>query len=328
MRIVVYGAGAVGGLICGRLHQHAEHHGHEILAIARGAHYEAIRETGLTVSDPVATATIRVPVADHPSRIGWEPGDTVILAMKSQHTVDALESLRAAAGPVADSLTIVCAQNGVANERLALRRFPNVVGLCVMLPAWIVAPGHIAATPSPMSGLLDVGRYPTGIDARTETVASALRASTFVSDAHPAIMAAKHRKLLMNLANAIEAAIGPSGRVTDLAKRARTEARACFEAAGIECMSAAEEEARRQFLHLVDVPDLPRGGGSTWQSLDRGAGSVEADYLNGEIVLLGRLHGVATPVNAALQGLANRMAAHGQRPSSMTVAEVEALVMA
>ena len=36
---------------------------------------------------------------------------------------------------------------------------------------------------------------------------------------------------------------------------------------------------------------------STWQSLQRGTGRIEVDYLNGEVVLLGRLHGVPTPVN-------------------------------
>ena len=34
-------------------------------------------------------------------------------------------------------------------------------------------------------------------------------------------------------------------------------------------------------------PRLARGGGSTWQSLRRGTGSLETDYLNGEIALLG-----------------------------------------
>ena len=33
----------------------------------------------------------------------------------------------------------------------------------------------------------------------------------------------------------------------------------------------------------------------------RGTGSIEAEFLNGEVVLLGALHGVATPVNALLQ---------------------------
>ena len=50
------------------------------------------------------------------------------------------------------------------------------------------------------------------------------------------------------------------------------------------------------------------GGSSGWQSVMRGTGSIEADYLNGEIVLLGRLHGVPTPYNEAVRRHANRVA--------------------
>ncbi len=53
-----------------------------------------------------------------------------------------------------------------------------------------------------------------------------------------------------------------------------------------------------------------RPGASMWQSLARGV-SIEADYLNGEIVLLGRLHGVPTPVNAALLDLVKQAAREG-----------------
>ena len=37
MRIVVFGAGAVGSVIGGRLHQHRDRHGHEVVLVARGA---------------------------------------------------------------------------------------------------------------------------------------------------------------------------------------------------------------------------------------------------------------------------------------------------
>jgi 2-dehydropantoate 2-reductase len=60
-----------------------------------------------------------------------------------------------------------------------------------------------------------------------------------------------------------------------------------------------------------------RGGGSTWQSLARGTGETEADYLNGEIVLLGRVHGVPTPVNELLQQLARELATSGAAPGSV-----------
>ena len=66
--------------------------------------------------------------------------------------------------------------------------------------------------------------------------------------------------------------------------------------------------------------------GSTWQSLARNTGSIETDYLNGEIALLGRLHGVPTPVNAAMQAIAARMASEGAAPGVMSAAEVEAAI--
>jgi 2-dehydropantoate 2-reductase len=70
------------------------------------------------------------------------------------------------------------------------------------------------------------------------------------------------------------------------------------------------------------VPGHDRRGGSSWQSLARGLGSVETDYLTGEIVLLGRLHGVPTPANELLQRLANEMAAERRRPGSVPERDV------
>ena len=70
------------------------------------------------------------------------------------------------------------------------------------------------------------------------------------------------------------------------------------------------------------VGGRPRSGGSTWQSLSRGATSTEVDWLNGEIVLLGRLHGVPTPANALLQTIAREAIQHGATPRSMPVAEL------
>ena len=55
----------------------------------------------------------------------------------------------------------------------------------------------------------------------------------------------------------------------------------------------------------------------------RGLPTIEADFLNGEIVLLGRLHGIPTPCNALLQRVVNNMAQTGQKPGSMTVADLE-----
>ena len=65
------------------------------------------------------------------------------------------------------------------------------------------------------------------------------------------------------------------------------------------------------------IGDRSSPGGSTWQSLARGATELETDYLNGEIVLLGRLHGIPTPANELLQQLARGLAATRQRPGAV-----------
>lgn len=54
----------------------------------------------------------------------------------------------------------------------------------------------------------------------------------------------------------------------------------------------------------------------------------EADYPNGEIVLLGRLHGVPTPVNELLQREANATARNGLAPGSVPIADLEARLTA
>ena len=73
---------------------------------------------------------------------------------------------------------------------------------------------------------------------------------------------------------------------------------------------------RGDLLSLARVGGARRGGGSSWQSLARGLGSIETDYLNGEIVLLGRLHGVPTPANALVQRLADQAARQKARPGA------------
>ena len=70
----------------------------------------------------------------------------------------------------------------------------------------------------------------------------------------------------------------------------------------------------------------PRHGGSSWQSVARGTGDIEADYLNGEIVLIGRRCGIATPANAVVQRLGNTMAVQRLSPGHFKLAEVRALI--
>jgi 2-dehydropantoate 2-reductase len=318
MRFVVYGAGGVGGVVGARLAQH----GHAVELIARGKHYEAIRERGLRLESPDGVEHLNLAVFDHPARITWTKDDVVFLAMKSQDTFLALEDLASVASP---DTPIVCLQNGVANERMALRRFANVYGVCVYCAAGHLAPGVVQAWSVPMTGILDIGRYPSGVDALAEDVAAVLRDATFHAEVRADIMRWKYRKLLMNLGNAAEALCGAAARGSAIVSEARREGTRCLTAAGIPCVSEEEEDeaARREKrLELRPIDGQKRPGGSSWQSLARATRSIEADYLNGEIVLLGRLHGVPTPVNQLLQRLAKEAALEGRPPGSTSLEEL------
>jgi 2-dehydropantoate 2-reductase len=130
-------------------------------------------------------------------------------------------------------------------------------------------------------------------------------------------------KLVLNLGNAVEAISGPAARGGELTRRARDEAYRCLHAAGIDFVGSDEDRARRgNLLDLQSVAGQPRRGGSSWQSLARRTGSIETDYLNGEIVRLGRLHGVPTPCNELLQPTANGLARERREPGCIPEADV------
>ena len=311
MRIVVIGAGAVGGVVAANLALA----GTPVVAVARGEHGRAMRESGLRYESPAGTRVVRLSVATAVGEVDFSEGDVVLLGVKSQDTVGVLDDVRAAG--VAD-LPIVCMQNGVDNERQALRRFPDVYGICVMLPADHLSPGVVRVWTAPSSGLLDVGRYPDGVDDVCVQLASTLEAATFGSVPRPDIMGWKYRKLLMNLGNAVEAVCGRPAARGRLGELVRAEGEAVLAAAGVAVVSVAEDlERRGDALKIQPVgADRHRAGGSSWQSLRRVTGAIETDYLTGEIVLLGRLHGVPTPANQVLQVMATQMARDGEPPGS------------
>ena len=320
-RYVIYGAGAIGGVVGARLHES----GHEVGLIARGPHLEAIRRDGLTLVTPTERITQRIPAAADAAQLGLgsRPGDVVLLAVKSQDTVGALLAIRATGADV----PIVCLQNGVENERAAARLFADVYGAVVLAPTEHLEPGEVRAAGAQASGIIDVGRYPTGVDERCEQICAALTASRIHSTATPDVMRGKYAKLLRNLGNAVGALFGdPEERRDELIEQLRAEGRAALDAAGIDHRDDVVDDIGGRWSLLGVERNGDRGGSSTWQSLARGTGTIETDYLNGEVVLLGRLHGVATPLNAAICRVAAAAARRGDPPESLSIDESLATV--
>jgi 2-dehydropantoate 2-reductase len=302
MRYIIYGAGAVGSVIGGRLVQ-ADH---DVILIARGEHLMKIQARGLTLKTPDSTYEIPIRAVGHPSEIEFSDDDVVLFAMQSQDSEDAQRTLFSLTG---HEMPVVCAQNGVVNERLAARRFKHVYGMIVRLPCSILEPGIVTNETSPGAGVLDVGCYPTGSDDFASQMAADFESGGFSSRVDPIVMRWKYAKLLFNLKNVYPAIFQPGEDLEDVAKIVREEALACYQAAGIEFASPEEMRERSlPYFKRTDIPGIQRPGSSTWQSLSRGRTRVETDYLNGEIVLLGALHGVPTPYNRAMQIMANEVA--------------------
>ncbi|ACQ82270.1 2-dehydropantoate 2-reductase [Beutenbergia cavernae DSM 12333] len=327
MRYVIIGAGAVGATIGASLHEA----GRDVVLVARGEHLRVLREDGLTFATPSSTRVLPIPAAGGPDDLVLRPDDVLVLATKSQDTAGALAAWAPATvdgGTAGERLTVVCAQNGVDNERQVLRRFGHVVAVTVWLPATHLRPGVVVAPGDPAPGVLTLGRYPSGVDATVELIGTDLAAGGFVAPVRDDVMRWKYAKLLGNLGNAADALFGRDDDAASLVRRARQEGEAALEAAGIPWTSDEEQSAMRSAFGVGTVPGFERGGSSTWQSLARGTGSVEVDYLNGEIVLLGRTHGVPTPVNAALQARAAVAAAAGAAPGSGRAAELLAALAA
>lgn len=318
-RFIVYGAGAIGGPLAANLLEA----GHDVVAVARGRHYEAMAANGLRVDSPEGSAVVRLAVVDHPSKLDVTAEDVVVLAVKSQDTYDALSAL---AGLAPATTPIVCVQNGVENERMAARLFANVYGVLVITPGIHLSPGVVVAPSSPLRGVLDIGRYPQGLDSTARELASALESARFSSRAVADIQRWKYAKLLLNLANAAEVVLG-RGRGARVVSMAREEAAACFAAAGIDYASDDEIDARRaSVVTRKPVDGAEWRASSSFQSVARGAGRVESDYLNGEIVLLGRLAGVPTPVNELLQRLAGEQARQLRQPGALSETELLGLL--
>jgi len=284
------------------------------VGIARGARLDALRERGLRFRTPELDERVPLDLVDDPARLSFRPGDAVLLAMKTQATENALERLRAAGwsdGP------IFCAQNGIANEDIALRRFPNVHGVLVMMPAKYVEIDEAVAYSHPRHGVFETGRYPGGADADDEAFAALMEAGNIGGFVAEDVIDAKRGKLLLNLGNIIGAAFGEA---PGLREAATEEAKAVYAAAGLPWRDVGAAYPRRDLMQQREVAGSGRAGSSTAQSLARATGEIETDWLNGEIAYLARLHGAEAPINAHLAALGARMARESAAPGSADLA--------
>ena len=322
MRYLILGAGAIGGTLGGHLHRA----GCEVVLIARPAHVAAIQAGGLRLVTGDADYRIDVPAAASVAAAApFDSDDVVLLTCKAQHTAAALGELRAAGAP--PELPIVCCQNAIWNEVHAQRVFTRVYGSVVFVPGVYLEPGEVINARAGHYGYVEVGCYPVGVDSLCTAVVEDLAAAGFAAAVNPTVMRAKGAKCLGNLANAVTAITGSQRGADAFMARARDEARRVWHAAGIEFEESEQFAARReQRYHGSDRwppgHGAPHRGGSSWQSLIRGAGSIESEFLNGEVVQLGRMLGIPAPYNEVLWLRAEQMARDATPPGCFSIAEL------
>lgn len=324
MRFIVYGAGGIGAPLGAYLNAS----GQQAVLIARGEHLRKIRNDGLTVVSGEGPSLHRLPAVGHPDELTPAEGDAVLLTMKAQDTEAALRDLLAA-GFDPETTPIFCVQNCLANERMAARYFAHVYGVMIVIPGVFLEPGVVYNPIRGNHGYMDVGRYPKGVDDTATRFVEAVRAAGYGAHTQADVMGAKAAKFLGNLANAMGAITDGRGDSGPFMTEARREAVVCLRAAGLPLEEDATFQARTRANRGTDVelPETKGNLGSSWQSLQRGQGSIEADFLNGEVVLLGRIHGIPTPFNGVLQRVANRMARERLKPGLHTAEELWAMAV-
>jgi 2-dehydropantoate 2-reductase len=325
-RYVIIGAGAVGASLAAQF----ELNGIDYVLVGRGAQISHIKEHGLSYQRPSGTRQIRLNAFDLADPPELTANDILLLTVKSQDAAGALAfwSWRPVVGTsetAAEILPIVTFQNGLATEAAALRTFVHVYGASILTPARFTETGKVVVGGDPQVGIVTIGRFPSGSDATSNRIAADLYRSDYLAEQSGDIRRWKSAKLLHNVRNALELFDGSADLRSEIGEALVDEARRTLQAAGYRLALPSERTIDISSWRTAQDSGIHPGQQSTWQSFARGASS-EVDFLNGEIVLLGRLHGQATPYNDAVQALAGRLSQRNGLTATLSLDAILSLV--
>lgn len=288
MKIAVMGAGAV-GCYFGALLARA---GHEVVLIGRAALVEKVRAEGLWLESAAYTGAVFLQAdTDESAARGAR---LVLFCVKSGDTQGAGEAI---APHLSSDALVLSLQNGVDNaQRLSAVLGRAAVPAVVYVATAMVGNAHVVHHGR---GELLIGMSP-GSDA----IAALLTQAAIPTQVSGRVVEALWNKLVINCAwNALSAISNqPYGKllesegVTRLMRQVFDECLAVAGASGIGLQEAL-------WSAVLDIGVSMAGQrSSTAQDLARGKRS-EIDHLNGYVVRLGEIHGLATPVNATLHRL-------------------------
>ena len=293
MKIVVMGAGALGSYFGGRL----QAAGHDVILVARGPHLAALREQGLRIESPAGDLALpKVHASDDPAA-GGTP-DVVLFMVKNYDVEEAARRLAPALGP--GTLVVTC-QNGVS----APKRLTAIIGEgcvhpgAVYMPADVREPGVVRHSGAFHRMVFGPFSGPAGPRARAfaEAVREAGPDCEIVDDIRAALW--EKFVLLSSLAALTAVTRLDIGPVRDCPETKALLVRAVDEAlaVGLADCPSLDPEAGKKALELMLEKMGPKVHASMLDDLQRGR-RIEIDDLSGEIVRLGRHHGIPTPVHA------------------------------
>ena len=293
MRVLVVGAGGVGGYFGARLARA----GAPVTFLARGAHLEAMRRDGLRVRSAVdGEWTVEVDavgdVADRP------PDDVVLFCVKSFDTETAALAIRPVVGP---DTAVVSLQNGVDNEETLDRILGrgHAVGGVAYVFATVASPGVIAHS---LAGRIVMGELDGRPSGRLEPLRSALTAAGVPADVVGDIRRALWEKYLLISAQAGTTALtrAPIGVIRAVPETWRMyrmiveELAAVAQAAGVSLTDGVTDSILKAAEGLA-----PEALSSLYHDLVQGR-RLELEALHGHAVRLGQRLGVPTPTVLAV----------------------------
>jgi 2-dehydropantoate 2-reductase len=311
-KVLIFGAGAIGGSIGGWLSQEHE----ETYLYARGEHSRAMREKGLILYDAKSPEKReRIPVKVIESLSDLPDVDIVAIAVKLYQLDSAVEEIKA---QYDDSPIILGLQNGVANQKILPENFSKVVFGIIPYNAWIDQPGIIGYQ---QEGSVLLGIRSPRQKSSLKEVAKVLQEAILVhTTGH--IEDAAHCKLAVNLSNAVTALAGyPQRQITNLDQFQMIISNTIYE--GVQVIKAAGY----QQVELDNIPSwmmiwaaarlplfLTRGifksnikksnrSSMSQDVLDRKRQETELEYLNGYIIQLAERFRVAIPYNRTIYRL-------------------------
>jgi 2-dehydropantoate 2-reductase len=295
MRILIVGAGALGGFYGGLLARS----GADVTFLARGATLDRLRNGGLTVESN-AFGSFTLPVSTSASIDELEAPDLIFFSVKAY---DLEETARQIAPLVREGTTLLAVQNGIDHpQRLeAILGEGQVVPGVVYVSTTVPSPGMVVHVGGP--GLLQIGEIAPRVEDRINALGAAFSAAGVPVEVTPDIWPRLWTKFA-----AICAMSGVSAltrltlrQILDVPESRRLYQDVMAEVTRVALASGAavpDDTADRLMTMLEQMPALPERGSMAYDLL---AGRrLEIETLNGTVVRLGEAYGVPAPMNRAI----------------------------